>query len=54
MKSTNSEIKSKSVLDKEEGKSVHNNYVIDRNSNKSQTKSVIAKKPKNNYSQIDK
>lgn len=30
------------------------NDKLDRNANKSQAKSVLAKKPKNNYSQIDK
>jgi hypothetical protein len=56
MKSANSEIKSKSVIAKDEGLGERPtlNDKIDRNANKSQCKSVIAKKVKNNYSQIDK
>lgn len=55
LKSANSEIKSKSMIEKEDAKATNPSLheKVDRNANKSQSKSVIAKK-KNNYSQIDK
>jgi hypothetical protein len=55
LKSAASEIKSKSVIEKEE--KPHNQQIndkLDRNANKSQSKSIVAKRTKNNYSQIDK